>query len=289
MDCYKVAGLPVILFWTNTQPVHDEGRKLLVKMLNKLLENREVFLELAFPLLLSLFALTWAFGLLKDAFKKFKRDDSSGDQKKQDVHISLNDDQKRAYRNYLERLQIILEEICNNLSTYINLRHRSEIHQFNVNLGALQQHLQNFTQFVNPIIIDLEAKISKIQKEKKNRTYKAIGSGVLSFALIGVAVLVGNPFVRVPSGVVGGGSGVYSGYNVYKIYKLKKFINELEKVRDVLDKTQSLLGNIRRYVEDIFDPDHLENQSQQWFIIDQFKDFRNEVRKMRSTLPSVLQ
>lgn len=88
--------------------------------------------------------------------------------------------------------------------------------------------------------------------------------------------------------VVGGASGGYAIYNGIKIYKLHNIINEHEQVRDVINDTQKFLEGTRDYI-DIIDPDDLEDQSQPPIILDQFTHLRNEVKKMRSTLPSIFQ
>ncbi|PKK71519.1 hypothetical protein RhiirC2_744459 [Rhizophagus irregularis] len=271
MDCYKVNGLPVILFWTNMQSIFDEGR-VMAESLNNLLQCKKCLKEV-YPILLALFTLTWACSSLKDAYMQFMRGE--------DERIPLNDDQKQKFKDYFERLQIILEDICNNLSNIINNFRDNTLHdEFRDNFDVLQNHLEEFTQFVDPIIIDLNAKLQKFQKEKKNRLIKV---GV-SIAITITSFAVGGPFLR----VVGGTSGGYAVYNVYKLNKLRNIINEHEQVRVVINDTQKFLEGTREYV-DIIDPDDIEDQSQPQIIINQFTHFRDEVRRMRSTLPSIFQ
>lgn len=58
-----------------------------------------------------------AFGSLADSCTQFIQGGSSDNQKQdEDERIPLNDDQKQKFKKYYEHLQIILENICNNLS-----------------------------------------------------------------------------------------------------------------------------------------------------------------------------
>ncbi|PKY25938.1 hypothetical protein RhiirB3_414623 [Rhizophagus irregularis] len=275
MVCHKVVGLPIILFRKIKQSIcdiYDESIQIFIKMFNKLLECKE-FLKEAYHLSLSILALTFTFSSLNDAYTQFMRDD--GDR------IPLDDNQKQKFKDCLERLQIILEDICNNLSNICQNLHDYTIHnEFKYNLNILQNHLKNFTQSVNSIIIDLEAKIQKFQKEKKTRWCKIAASTVITIA----SFAAGGPILR----VVGGASGGYAVYNVYKLNKLRNIINEHEQVRVVINDTQKFLEGTRDYV-DIIDPDDLEDQSQPQIILYQFTHFRDEVRRMRSTLPSIFQ
>ncbi|PKY41209.1 hypothetical protein RhiirA4_441153 [Rhizophagus irregularis] len=282
MDCYKVNGLPVILFWPNMQ---SEGR-LMAKRLNNLLECKKSLKE-SYPLLLALFTLTWACSSLKDSYTQFMRGDSSDE----DERIPLNDDQKQKLKDYFERLQIILEDICNNLSDICKNLHDNTIHaKFKNNFNVLQKHLEEFTQFVDPIFIDLKAKIQKFQKEKNDRSINAGVSAAITVGAFSLAYFLpaGRVFLKGASCAVGVASGGYAIYNGIKIYKLWNIINEHEQVRDVINDTQKFLEGTRDYV-DIFDLNDLEDQRQPLIILHQFKHFRDEVRKLRSKLLSICQ
>lgn len=61
---------------------------------------------------------------MKDSYTQFMRGDSSDE----DERIPLNDDQKQKLKDYFERLQIILENICNNLSDICKNLHDNTIH-----------------------------------------------------------------------------------------------------------------------------------------------------------------
>ncbi|RGB33072.1 hypothetical protein C1646_197330 [Rhizophagus diaphanus] len=111
-----------------------------------------------------------------------KRSDSSDDQRQdEDERIPLNDDQKQKLKDYYELLQTILVKICDNLSDICDNFHDNAIHdKFKDNFNILQERLKEFAQFMNLIINDLEAKLQKFQKEKKNRWIKAGVSTLLS-------------------------------------------------------------------------------------------------------------
>ncbi|CAB4440224.1 unnamed protein product [Rhizophagus irregularis] len=258
MDCYKVNGLPVILFWPNMQ---SEGR-LMAKRLNNLLECKKSLKE-SYPLLLALFTLTWACSSLKDSYTQFMRGDSSDED----------------------------EHICNNLSDICKNLHDNTIHaKFKNNFNVLQKHLEEFTQFVDPIFIDLKAKIQKFQKEKNDRSINAGVSAAITVGAFSLAYFLpaGRVFLKGASCAVGVASGGYAIYNGIKIYKLWNIINEHEQVRDVINDTQKFLEGTRDYV-DIFDLNDLEDQRQPLIILHQFKHFRDEVRKLRSKLLSICQ
>ncbi|POG69419.1 hypothetical protein GLOIN_2v1777126 [Rhizophagus irregularis DAOM 181602=DAOM 197198] len=271
-EVLKCLGKGAIQIKQSICDIYDESIQLFIKMFNKLLECKE-FLKEAYHLSLSILALTFTFSSLNDAYTQFMRDD--GDR------IPLDDNQKQKFKDCLERLQIILEDICNNLSNICqNSRDNTIYVEFKNNLDILQNRLEDFTKSVDSIIIDLKPKIQKFQREKKYRWFKAGASTVITIA----SFAVGGPLLR----VVGGASGGYAIYNGIKIYKLHNIINEHEQVRDVINDTQKFLEGTRDYI-DIIDPDDLEDQSQPPIILDQFTHLRNEVKKMRSTLPSIFQ
>ncbi|PKC10042.1 hypothetical protein RhiirA5_498784 [Rhizophagus irregularis] len=310
MDCYKVNGLPVILFWPNMQ---SEGR-LMAKRLNNLLECKRRS-KLSYPLSLAFFSLSWAFVSLKNFYIQFKRSDSSDDQRQdekrsdsrdnqrqdEDERIPLNGDQKQKLKDHYELLQTILEEICDNLSDIRDNFHDNTIHdKFKDNFNILQERLKEFTQFMNLISNDLEAKLQKFQKERKNRSIKTGVSAAITVIAFGLAYF--NPVasaagkaaktaVYFKGAACGAGvaTGGYALYNGIKIYKLNGIIKEHKQVQKVIDDTQKFLKEICDSKDIIFKPSALEDQSQPSIILHGFIGLRDDVRKERREFLTKLQ
>jgi hypothetical protein len=79
-------------------------------------------------------------------------------------------------------------------------------------------------------------------------------------------------------------TGGYAVYNGYKIYILRNIIKEHKQVRDAINNTNEFLEKIR---DDVVENDL--NDSSQHLILQLFEEFRDEVEKLRSELPSSFQ